>query len=119
MQTFFKLLSVVFAILFLWAAYVQYNDPDALLWYMVYGLAALASLLFYLKKLNFMVALILFVGYLIGAYVVWPIKFEGVSIGEGDITNIERGREALGLLIMSGVMLVYVLRIRYIRRLKV
>jgi hypothetical protein len=47
---------------------------------------------------------------------VWPEKFEGFNIGEGDIVNIEKGREAFGLLIIAVVLLVYALRIRYMRR---
>ncbi|MEO0528846.1 MAG: transmembrane 220 family protein, partial [Bacteroidota bacterium] len=101
MRIFLRTLSLIFAILFVWAAYVQYNDPDALLWYAVYGVAALASLLFFFNKLNYFIAATLCVGYLIGAFVIWPVKFEGVSIGEGDITNIERGRESLGLLVVA------------------
>ncbi|MGB5818324.1 MAG: transmembrane 220 family protein [Saonia sp.] len=118
MQTFFKTLSIVFALLFIWAAYVQYNDPDALQWYMIYGLAALASILVFMKKLNFITALVLFIGYIIGAFMMWPQKFEGVTIGEGDIVNIERGREALGLLIVAGVMLMYAFWIRYTKKSK-
>lgn len=113
MKTFFKILSLVFAVLFLWAAFVQYNDPDAFMWYAVYGLAALASLLFFFDKLNYFLAAILCIGYLVGAFVLWPEKFEGVQIGDGDIANIERGREALGLLVISVAMIIYALRLRF------
>ncbi len=112
MQPFFKVFSIVFTILFLWAAYVQYNDPDALMWYAIYGLAALASILYYFKKLNLIATMVLFVGYLIGAFMLWPSNFEGVTIGGGDIKNIELGRESLGLLITATVMLLYAWRIK-------
>ncbi|NJB70439.1 apolipoprotein N-acyltransferase [Saonia flava] len=113
MKVFFKILGFVFTALFVYAIAVQYNDPDAVKWYVIYGLAALASLLFALDKLKFLWAAFLFGFYIGFAIFVWPEKFEGVTIGEGDIVNIERGREALGLLIASGLMLVYALRIRY------
>ena len=119
MKTLFKILSFVFIILFLWAVYVQYNDPDAMMWYAIYGVAALASLLFFLGRLNYYAAATLCVLYLIGTFVVWPEKFEGVTIGEGDILNIERAREALGLLITAVVMLAYALRIRFVNKSKV
>jgi hypothetical protein len=49
----------------------------------------------------------LFIGYGIGAYLFWPDTFEGVTIGEGEINNIEHARESLGLLILAIVMLIF------------
>ncbi|MFT4831055.1 MAG: uncharacterized membrane protein (UPF0136 family) [Psychroserpens sp.] len=112
MKTLFKLISIVFTMLFLWAAYLQWNDPDTLLWYAIYGSAAVASLFFFLDKLSFNIALLLFVLYFIGVFVFWPNQFEGVGIGDGEINNIEHARESLGLLINALVMLMYGLRIR-------
>ncbi|WP_394749694.1 transmembrane 220 family protein [Spongiimicrobium salis] len=114
MNIIFKGLSLVFAILFIWSAYVQYNDPDAMLWYVIYGVAALASLLFFMGKLKRVLSLSLGIAYLVYALSLWPDKFEGVTIGEGDIVNIERGREALGMLIVSLVMLLYAARTHYL-----
>ena len=112
MNTLVKYLSLLMVVLFVTAAYLQWNDPDATLWYFVYGIAALASLLFYLGKLNFVVALILGVLYIVGAVMLWPEKWEGVTIGEGEIENIERARESLGLLITALIMLLYAVRSR-------
>ncbi|MDT0608500.1 transmembrane 220 family protein [Croceitalea rosinachiae] len=107
MKKFLKILAFIFTALFVYAAAVQYNDPDAVKWYAIYGLAALASLLFGLGKLRVMWAIILTVFYLGLTIYTWPQKFEGVTIGEGDIINIERGREALGLLIAGIMMAIY------------
>ena len=85
MKNMFKILSLVFTLLFIWAAYVQYNDPDALLWYAIYGVAAAASLFFYLGKLNVTAAVILSFIYLVSTFVMWPDQYEGVTIGNGDI----------------------------------
>ncbi|MEJ1222274.1 transmembrane 220 family protein [Sediminicola sp. 1XM1-17] len=112
MKSFFKAISIVFTVLFLWAAYVQYNDPDALLWYAIYGSAAAASVMFFLEKLSFKVALLLFALYFIGVFIFWPNEFEGVGIDDGEIGNIEHARESFGLLINALVMLMYSLRIR-------
>ena len=112
MKPLFKFLALIFAILFIIAAYVQWNDPDATLWYFVYGIAALASILFFLNKLNFVIALILAILYLVGTIALWPEKWEGLSIGGGDIDNIERARESLGLLITGLVMLIYAVQKR-------
>ncbi len=67
MSTFFKTLGVIFTILSIWAAILQNNDPDALIWYSIYGVAALASLLFVLGRLPFIAAAILFLAYLVGS----------------------------------------------------
>ena len=112
MNSLFKFLSLVFAILFIIAAYVQWNDPDAVMWYFIYGIAALASVLFFFNRLNFVIALILALIYIIGAIAIWPEKWEGLSIGGGDIDNIERAREALGLLIVGLVMLLFAVQKR-------
>lgn len=117
MKSFFKIFAAVFTILFLYAVVVQYNDPDAVKWYFIYGVAVLVSILFLFDKLPFMVVALLCIGYLIGSFIAWPEQFEGVTIGAGDIVNIEEGREALGLLIVSAVMLTYALRIKFLRRL--
>ncbi|MGB7394982.1 MAG: transmembrane 220 family protein [Pricia sp.] len=113
MKTLFKIIAVIFAILFAWAAYLQNNDPDALIWYGIYGLAALASLLFASGRLPITAAALLCLAYLVGGITSWPETFEGFEIGAGKIENIERGREACGLLIVSAVFLVYALRIRF------
>lgn len=116
MKSLFKFISIVFTLLFLWAAYVQWNDPDALLWYAIYGSAAVASVFFFMDKLSFNIALILFVLYFIGVFVFLPDHFEGVGIGDGDINNIEHARESLGLLINALVMFLYGLRIRMVKK---
>ncbi len=112
MKSFIRILPLLFTVLFVWGAYVQYNDPDALSWIAIYVVAALASLLFYLNKLPFLVALVLGIVYLILAISSWPDQFEGVTIGQGDIVNIERGREALGVLILSVVLFAYAIELK-------
>lgn len=119
MNLFFKIFGIVFAVLFVYAAIVQYNDPDAFKWYVYYGVAAFTSVLFVVNKLKFSWALVLFVFYAFMVFQTWPDKFEGVTIGEGDIINIERGREALGLAIVAFAMLIYVFRLLMARKSKV
>ena len=109
MNKFLKILAFIFTAMFVYAAVVQYNDPDANKWYAIYGMAAFASLLFGLGKLRLMWSVVLAVFYLGFSFYTWPEKFEGVTIGEGDIVNIERGREALGLLIAGIMMAIYAL----------
>lgn len=47
-------LNILMALLFIFAAVVQYNDPDNIQWMLLYGLAAFSSLLWftnYFKKI--------------------------------------------------------------------
>jgi len=113
MKRFFKALAVLFTFLFLWAVILQWNDPDSYIWYALYGIPAVVSVLFLLNRLSHKAPFLLSLGYLVGAVFAWPAKFEGFTIGKGDIVNIEEGREACGLLIVAGIMLMYALRIRY------
>lgn len=99
-----RIISLVFTLLFTFSAIVQYNDPDPYLWIILYGTAAVACLLFFVDRFPPVLGLILGLIYLAGAIWVWPEKFEGVSLDSGDIENIERGREALGLLMAALVM---------------
>ena len=112
MKPLFKFLALIFALLFIIAAYLQWNDPDSTIWYFTYGIAALASVLFFLNKLDYVIALVLAVLYIIGTIALWPEKWEGLSIGDGNIDNIERARESLGLLITGLVMLLYAVQKR-------
>ncbi|NNE76006.1 MAG: hypothetical protein HKN31_02930, partial [Pricia sp.] len=112
-------IGFVFAVLFTWAAYLQYNDPDALMWYAIYGAMALASILFAFDRLNFLFTVVLSLAYLVGTFLLWPEKFEGFTIGEGDILNIERAREACGLLIAAIVLIVYAIRIKTAKKSKI
>lgn len=113
MKNFFQILAFAFTIFFVWAAVLQNNDPDALVWYAIYGLAALGSMVFAFGRLPFMATAFLCLAYLIGGFLSWPKTFQGFEIGAGEIENIERGREACGLLIVSAVFLLYALRIRF------
>ena len=112
MKNLFKIFALLMAILFVLAAYVQWNDPDATLWYFIYGIAALASVMFFMGRLSFVVAIILGILYVLGTVLLWPEKWEGLSIGSGDIDNIEHAREALGMLITGIVMFIYAVQKR-------
>ncbi|MBT8223441.1 MAG: transmembrane 220 family protein [Eudoraea sp.] len=99
-----KIIALLFALLFAWAAFLQHNDPDPSLWYSFYGVAAIACLLFLFNRFQRILGILLGVVYLAGTLWIWPDNFEGVEIGNGDLDNVERGREALGLLIAAVVM---------------
>ncbi|MDF0717512.1 transmembrane 220 family protein [Muricauda sp. 334s03] len=120
METFFKIFAVVFTLLFGYAIVVQFNDPDALKWVLIYLTAAVASVLFLLKKLKSSIYFLLTIFFLVLFFVYWPETYEGVQLDHGMKTvNIEEGRESLGSLIAAVVMLVYGLRTRFLNKSKV
>lgn len=116
MKTFFKVFSLVFTVLFLWAGVLQWNDPDAYIWFLIYGLPAVLSFLFFLGKLSPGVPLILSLIYLVGMVFAWPEQFAGFTGTMESNPNIEKGREAFGLLLIAIVLMIYALRLRYIGR---
>lgn len=107
MKSALKYLSFLLSALFLWAAYVQLNDPDAGIWIGIYLVAALGSLFYGLNRLPKAVSLLLALAFGGLAVAFWPDAFEGVTIGGGDIVNIERGRESLGMGITALFFLIY------------
>ncbi len=109
-----QIFAYLMTALFLWAAFVQLNDPDAALWIGIYGLAAAISLLFALGRLPSWIALLLGIAYLTGAFFFWPEAYEGVRFGERGMANmnIELGRESLGLGITALVFFFYSWRAR-------
>lgn len=112
MKAIFKVLALIFTAWFIYSIVVQANDVDPMLWYVIYGVAVLASILFFADKLPYLASVVLFVAYIVCTIVFWPEKFEGITIGEGDIKNIEEGREALGLAITAVILLIYALRLK-------
>jgi len=99
-----RIIALIFALLFFIAAILQYNDPDPFIWMLFYGTAAVSCLLFFVNRFPAILGVLLGLIYLAAAVWVWPPTFQGVRIGSGDIENIERGREALGLIIMGAVV---------------
>lgn len=112
MKLLFKILGYSFALLFLIAAFLQYNDPDALVWMIIYGIAALVSLAFTLNKIGYKVLIALGFIAFVGFLYVYPANFQGFDLSDGDVTTVELGREAFGLLIIAIVLLAFGFRLK-------
>jgi len=119
MKYLFKVLTILFGILFIVSAALQYNDPDPLIWIIIWGLSGLITLAYAFNRVSFLTPMIAGIAALIGFFYCYPEKFEGFEIGAGDIKNIEEAREAFGLLIIAVVMLILALRGWLIRKSKV
>ena len=104
MKSSLKVIALIFTVLFVAAAAVQYNDPDSVQWIIVYGVAALLSFRAAFRKISPALVGIAAAVYLIWGIVSWPDTFVGITLDSGDITSVEQGREALGLLVSGLVM---------------
>ena len=107
MKIVLKVLGIIFGVLFIFGAIVQYNDPDPILWIIIYTIASIASFGYAANKTPKMVLLVLGTLFLIGFFSAYPETFEGFEIGKGDIKNVEEAREAYGLLLMAIVMFLF------------
>lgn len=119
MNSVFKVIAILFGILFLVSAGLQYNDPDPLVWIVIWGLAGIIALAFAFGRISFPIPLVSGVAALVGFFYLYPEKFEGFEIGAGDIKNVEEGREAFGLLIIAIVLLILALRGFMVKKSKV
>jgi len=116
MNVFFKVFGWLFGLLCLVSAILQYNDPDPFVWIVIYVVSAVVSFGFALGKIRAIVPLLMGILAVLGCWYVFPEKFQGFDIGDGDIKNIEEGREAIGLLIVALIMFVFSFWIRFSKK---
>ncbi|TLP81695.1 transmembrane 220 family protein [Maribacter sp. ACAM166] len=112
MKVVFKVLGYLFALLFFIGAALQYNDPDAILWVIIYTIAALVSVGFALNKIRYYLPMVIGVIAFINFLYLYPRNFQGFDLNDGDVVIVELGREAFGLLIISVVLLVFAFRLK-------
>lgn len=112
MQKLDKYLGFLYGALCFISALLQYNDPDPMLWIVIYSCATILSIAFALNKIHPVLLALAAVISLVGFFYMYPEKFEGFKIGAGDIKNIEEAREAFGLLIMAIMFAVFAIRAR-------
>jgi hypothetical protein len=109
-----KIITIIFGVLFLLFAALQYNDPDPQVWIPIYGFAAIACFMAYFGVGQWWFFAIM-AGIYIGAAVYqWPPKFEGFLFSEIGMRsmNIEMAREAGGLAICAVVMVWLTIQMR-------
>ncbi|MCB9316060.1 MAG: transmembrane 220 family protein [Lewinellaceae bacterium] len=104
-----KILYWVIAVLFVAFALVQYNDPDPLIWMLVYGVVALIYVLAALEKPHRKVALGACIATLGWALTYVPAFWDWVQMGAPSIVEtmkaekpyVELTREFLGLVLAA------------------
>ena len=102
-----KIAALVFSIIFIISAALQYNDPDPWLWIGIYGLAGVLSFLFYNGRRNLALYGIPMLVYFAGAIYLWPEEYKGVTMEMSYAPEIELARESLGLTICGLAFLLY------------
>ena len=117
-----KIFNIVFAILFLLFTYVQFNDPDPLLWILIYGaMVAVCGLAAFNKyyRIVYIVLLVLFVGLstmYIPSVLVWLQQEDKTAlfdeVAKMEHLYIEESREFLGLMICVTVLIFYLVKTR-------
>ena len=117
-----RIVNFLLAALFLVFAFVQINDPDPLIWILIYGAMAVVCVMaiFAYYPLGFMVALLVaFMGYsffYINGVSEW-MKQENKAALFDDVAKmehwyIEEAREFLGLMICIVVLVIYIIQAR-------
>jgi hypothetical protein len=115
-----RILNSILALMFMAFAFVQVNDPDPILWILIYGAMAAISVMaifeYYIAKIMWALA----AGYFAYAVLLFPgvvdwLKSDDRSLLFDDIAKmqfpyIEESREFLGLVICLAVLALYLAR---------
>lgn len=108
-----KIIYITLIVLFVFFAALQYNDPDPVIWMLIYGSVAIVALLkMYLTQVNFnplILTLIVILGFYTLTYIPSFIDFLGkpdkidlIGKMKAEKSWIEETREFFGLIIAIG-----------------
>jgi hypothetical protein len=116
----FRPIAAAMFLVFALAAFVQWNDPDPLLWFALYALAALLSLAAAAGRIWLRPCVAAAGLYLVGVLSLLPALVDArasafTSWKMRDVSD-EEAREALGLAICAAWMVVLIARARVERR---
>ena len=117
-----RIVNFILAIMFLLFAFVQINDPDPIIWILIYGAMAVLCIMaifeFYPTKftIGLLVLYVLYSIVYIPGVLEW-LRQENKAMLFDDVAKmqypyIEEAREFLGLLICIIVLIVFVIRAR-------
>ena len=117
-----RIVNFLFAVMFLTFAFVQINDPDPVIWILIYGAMAVLSIMamfeFYPRKfiIGLIILFILYGMVYIPGMLEW-LRQDNKALLFDDLAKmqhpyIEEAREFLGLLICIGVLIFYAVRSR-------
>jgi hypothetical protein len=118
----FNLLNYIFLALFVFSVLVQYNDPDPLVWMIIYGLAAVACVVAIKRPAHWQLPGVLLLGNLLWAASIAPrvwgrVRFaELFEAWEMKDLRVEEAREFGGLLMVAAWMFVLFCQARLTQR---
>jgi hypothetical protein len=96
-----RVIAVACATLFLAFAALQYNDPDPLVWIAIYVAMAALCIWSAFGQLPRVVPILAMLAALVGAYLLWPTSYQGLSGKMDSRPGVELARESLGLLLCA------------------
>lgn len=105
MQTTIKILGLFWGAIFLLFAGWQFNDPDPMVWVTIYGMSAILCLLAAFDRVPVLIFPAVAIAALIGTFLLWPDRYQGLSLENGYTPGIEEARESLGLAIIALAMI--------------
>ena len=96
-----RILCIGLSILLDVFAVLQFNDPDPAVWVAVYfGMSALCVWSAF-GALPRLVPVVAMAAAVVGAYLLWPVAYQGLSGKMDSRPGVELARESLGLLICA------------------
>jgi hypothetical protein len=117
-----RIVSFLLAVMFLVFAFVQINDPDPVIWILIYGAMAVISIMAIFNFYPFKVMIGLVVLYIAYSIVYLPgvlewLKQDDKSLLFDDVAKmqypyVEQAREFLGLMICIVVLVIFIVRAR-------
>jgi len=121
-----RIVNFLLAAMFLTFAFLQINDPDPVIWILIYGAMAVLSIMaifeFYPRKfiIGLTVLFVLYSALYVPGALEW-LRQDNKSLLFDDLAKmqhpyIEETREFLGLLICIIVLIIFLVRSRKIRR---
>lgn len=121
-----KVLNLILAIMFLAFAFLQINDPDPILWILIYGSMAVICVLAAFRMYSKITYIILLVGFAAYCVILYPgvqewLAQDDRSVLFDDVMKmeypyIEESREFLGLLICIAVLILQLIRAGLIKK---
>lgn len=115
-----RIINFLLAFMFLVFAFLQVNDPDPVLWILIYGAMSVVCVMAIFESYNRKLLVALMMLFSVYCYFLWPgvsewLRQEDKSVLFDDVMKmehlyIEESREFLGLIISMVVVLFYIVR---------
>jgi hypothetical protein len=121
-----RILNSILAVMFIAFAFLQVNDPDPILWILIYGAMAAISVLAIFEYFVPAALYVLAAGYAVYLVILFPGVMDWYNspdrsllfddIAKMQYYYIEEAREFLGLLICEIVLVFYIFRARAVAK---